>query len=356
MTGEQPKPGSNLVKQLIGVACAGVFLWLAFRGADPARLWSYIKQVQPFYLFLVCVSGLVSHILRAVRWVFLLNPVAHRRVSLWNSFCAVVYGYAVNVVVPRGGEVVRLVAISKSEKLPWVGVLSTMFIDRLLDIAALVLLLGFTLIAVPSPGFADMKWLVPGGIGLSVATLLGLLILPQMASIMKWALALPLVDNKLSSGIKKKIEDLAEQFDTGCRSLKSPVAYPAIAGLSCAIWFFYWLNTYLMVWAFGLAGRVNLSQSLAVFTIGSVGVLVPTPGNVGSFHFLVSQSLQIFSGIDKDLALAFASLLHAMCLVVTTCIPAAVCFVWQNYVNKGKRDVHSAPVTTPPAATQIAND
>lgn len=334
MTSEQPKSGSNLAKQLIGITFAALFLWLAFRGTDPARLWNYIKEVQPVYLLLICLSGLISHFLRALRWVLLLSPLTDRKISLWNSFCAVMYGYAVNVVVPRGGEVARLVSISKTETLPWVGVLSTMFIDRLLDIALLVLLLGFTLVVFPTTAFADIKWLVPGGISLSIATIVGLLLLPQMAGIINWIMERSSVRAKLSPAIIEKIEGLAQQFDCGCKSLKSPILYPAIAALSLAIWFFYWVNFYLMIWAFGLNSQVSPSQCLVVFTIGSVGVLVPTPGNVGSFHFLVSQGLTIVSGVNRDLALAFASLLHAMSFVVVTSITAAICFVVQSYTSR----------------------
>jgi uncharacterized protein (TIRG00374 family) len=347
---DQPKSGSSLLKQLIGIVFAGLFLWLAFRGTDPAKLWSYIKDVQPFYLVLVCLSGLVSHFLRALRWVLLLSPLSEKKISLWNSFCAVMYGYAVNVVVPRGGEVARLVSISKTEKLPWVGVLSTMFIDRLLDIALLVLLLGFTLTVFPTTAFADMKWLVPGGISLSIATVLGLLVLPQMAGIINWIIAQPAVSSKLPAPIVEKVENLSTQFDTGCRSLKNPVTYPAIAGLSLAIWVFYWLNFYLMIYAFGLQDKVSPSQCLVVFTIGSVGVLVPTPGNVGSFHFLVSQGLSMVSGVNHELALAFASLLHVMCFVLVTCVPAAVCFVVQTY--KARPDEPAAAPAYPPAASR----
>lgn len=344
MIEQQPAARPGMGKQLVGIAFAGVFLWLAFRGADPAKLWTYIQQVQPVFLAAVFLSGLASHLLRAWRWVLLLQPLSERKISFWNSFCAVMYGYAVNVVVPRGGEVARLVSISKSEDLPWVGVLSTMFIDRLLDIALLVLLLGATLVAFPMP--EGMSFLVPGGIGLTVATLSGLVALPRMAAIINWALTRKSVTNRLSANIINKVEQLAAQFDTGCKSLTNPITYPAIGLLSVAIWFCYWLNFYFMIWAFNLNGKVSAMQSLTVFTIGSVGVLVPTPGNVGSFHYLVSQALAFVSGINSDQSLAFASLLHAFCFVIVTCLPAAICFVMQSRATGKKGPANSAVQAT----------
>ncbi len=337
MVNEQPGSKRSAWKQLTGVAFAALFLWLAFRGADPARLWSYVKGVEPAYLLLLVASGLASHFLRALRWMILLRPLSERKISLWNSFCAVIYGYAVNVVLPRGGEVARLVSISKTERLPWVGVLSTMFIDRLLDIALLVLLLGFTLVVFPTPAFAGMNWLIPGGVTLSIATVVGLLLLPRMAAIINWIIARPAVGHRLSAAAKTRIEHLVEQFDTGCRSLKSPIAYPAIALLSLLIWVCYWLNFYLVIRAFSLQHQVSAIQCLIVFTIGSVGVLVPTPGSVGSFHYLVSQGLILVSQVDHDLALAFASLLHGMSFVIIPCTAAALCFLIQGNLARTRQ-------------------
>jgi uncharacterized protein (TIRG00374 family) len=279
---------------------------------------------------MVAMSALMSHFLRAWRWVTLLSPLSDKKISLWNSFCAVMVGYAVNVVIPRGGEVARLVSISRTERLPWAGVLSTMFIDRLLDIALLVFLLGFTLTVLPANVTNEFPWLAKGGIGLTVLTVLGLLALPFMSSVIKFVLGQAFIKNKLPEHVFIAITKLSDQFDMGTRSLKSPVAYPAIAILSLLIWFFYWLNFYLMIYAFGLESKVSLAQCLTVFTIGSVGVLVPTPGSVGSFHFLVSQAMVMVSGVDKDQALAYATVLHILCFVLVTMIPAAICVAIQS--------------------------
>jgi glycosyltransferase 2 family protein len=96
--------------------------------------------------------------------------LAEKPVGLWNAFCAVMYGYAVNIAVPRGGEVARIVSIAKTEKLPWIGVVPTMFIDRLLDIAMLVLLIGITLVLLPPEFRNSMQWMVPAGVALCSGT------------------------------------------------------------------------------------------------------------------------------------------------------------------------------------------
>lgn len=338
MTEGQPKTGGatdNLIKKGLAFVFAAVLLWLAFKDADFAKIWGYASQTKPVFVGLLIVSAIFSHFLRAFRWTFLLAPLKAQgeKVGLFNSFYAVMLGYAVNVAIPRGGEVARLVAITKDERLPWAGVLPTMLIDRMLDLAMLVFLLGGTLLVLPAEILKDMPWLVPGGISMLVATVAGLGLLPFAGSILQRILALSLVKDKVPGGLLSKLTDLAGQFDTGTQSLKSPVKYPIIAGLSVLIWFFYWLNFYLMVFAFGLEGIIDATKCLIVFTIGSVGVLVPTPGSVGSFHFLVTKGLTMTGGINADQALAFATVLHFVAFIVATCVPAFVLFV----VKRGRQ-------------------
>lgn len=328
------KKNNSFLKQLLGIALAVVFLWLAFRGVDPERLWFYVSRLQPVYLIPLAISGLLSHFVRAYRWQVLLAPVAGRKVSLFNSFCAVILGYAVNVVLPRGGEVARLVSIVRSEKLAWAGVLSTMFIDRLLDIALLVFLLAITLISFPKSMFGNLDWLEPAGLTLAAMVVVGLVLLPFVADIINWLLTRQIVQKRVPEKIVQMLSGLAKEFGMGCQCLKDWRSYPIIAISSFGIWFFYWLNLYLMVYAFGLNEVISAVQSLIVFTIGSVGVLIPTPGSVGSYHFLISQALVMIAHIDKEQALAFASVLHAFSFVLITTIPAAICVFIQSAKNK----------------------
>lgn len=325
-----PSGGSNLWKQLLALAIAGLFLWLSFKDAKFGEIWDYAKQTKPEFLFWVFATAVISHLLRAWRWIFLLKPLTDKKISLFNSFCAVIYGYAVNIVIPRGGEVARLISISKSENLPWMGVLPTMFIDRLLDVAILGFLLGLTLTQLPKQILEKAPLLIPGGIFITVCSIAGLLVLPLASKLIRWFAELPAVKQKLSPKLAATFENLATQFGVGTKSLTDPKTYPIIAVLTVLIWLFYWLNFYCMIFAFNLESKVSAMQCLVVFTIGSFGVLIPTPGNVGSFHYLVSQSLQFTCGLDESQSLAYATVLHFFCSILAICTTAAACWIWQQ--------------------------
>lgn len=329
-TEKAPAGGNTFAKRLLAFIFGGALLYFAFRGCDFASVWHYAQRTNLFYIALMCVTCLISHLLRAWRWIYLLEPLENRRVSLWNSFCAVILGYAINVPIPRGGEIARLVSISKSEKLPWAGVLSTMFIDRMLDLVLLGLLLGVTLTSLPPALTASNPWVVPGGATIALGSLVGLFVLPWMGRIIRLVLANQLVSSKLPQTIAAKLDQLATQFEVGTRSLFDTRALPMIALLTPAIWFCYWLNLYLTLCAFDLHTKLTLMQTLVVFTMASVSVLVPAPGSVGSYHFILSQALAITASIDKDLALAVASVGHLFSFIVVPCITAPICVGLQS--------------------------
>ena len=324
-----PSGKNNLVKQLLAAAFAILLLWLTFKDSNWKQIWHYLQTVQPIPIACLFISGLTSHFLRAYRWTFLLQPLSDKKIGLYNSFFAVILGYAINVAIPRGGEVARLVSICRTERLPWAGVLPTMLIDRMLDLGLLVFLLGSCLLVLPKDVLHDVPWLVPGGISLLVATVIGIIVLPNVGTILKWLLGRPFVISRLPEALLEKLKVLAEQFDTGTQALKSPVKYPIIAALSFMIWFCYWLNFYFMVFAFNLQNKIDAFKCLIIFTIGSVGVLIPTPGAVGGFHFLVSKAMTMMADVPMEQAQAFATLLHFLAFIVVTCVPALIMMFFQ---------------------------
>ena len=319
----EKKPGSNnLIKQLAAGAFGIFLLWFAFKDCNWNELWGYMRTVQPLPIVGIFFSGIISHLLRAYRWIFLLQPLSEKKISLFNSFFAVIIGYAVNLAIPRGGEVARLVSISRTEKLPWAGVLSTMLIDRMLDLALLVFLLGACVVILPKGLLDSMPWLLPGGESILVATVIGLIVLPYVGVIMAKVLSLPIIKSKVPETLLAKLTTLAEQFDIGTTALKSPVTYPIIAVLSFVIWFFYWLNFYLMIFAFNMQDKIDAVKCLIIFTIGSIGVLIPTPGAVGGFHALVSKGMSMVADVPLNQALAYATLLHFIAFIGVTTLMA----------------------------------
>jgi hypothetical protein len=327
----------SIYKQFSGVALAGVCLWLAFRGIDLQQLWHSMQTIDWLWIGALFVAVLLSHWLRAMRWTIMLEPLADHRLSLFNSFAAIMYGYVVNIAIPRGGEVARVVAISKSEKIPWVGVVPTLLIDRLLDFALLVCAVGLTMAVLP-PGIKEhVGYLVPAGALLCLATLVGLILLPRGADILRTLVKIPALDARLSDKLKKAALAFADQFEQGTQCLKNRAALPSIVLLSFAIWACYFANFYVMLAAFHLVDKINLVRQFIVWTVASLSVIAPTPGCVGTYHVVSSKALTLIGGIDATTSLALVTLLHALSFVVMICLLGGFCFLVQNSVSRRER-------------------
>jgi hypothetical protein len=153
---------------------------------------------------------------------------------------------------------------------------------------------------------------------------------------MRWFLNLAFVQKLLPVSIKNKIGELMIQFEKGSSGVANPVMYPIITLITVLMWFLYWANFYLMVYGFGLENLVKLVDTVIVFTIGSVSNFIPTPGSVGGFHVFVKESLMLTAKVNPDQAMAFATVLHLMCYMVTTFIPAGICYL-VNMLNSRKK-------------------
>jgi glycosyltransferase 2 family protein len=324
---------SQLFKLLLTMAVAVTFLWLAFTGADFKAILEHSQEVKAAPVLLVGISVLIGTFLRSYRWTLLLNPLradSEEPIGQFNAFYAVLMGYAVNIVLPRGGEVVRLLSICKTERLPWAGVLATMLIDRMLDVALLAMLLGLTLFFLSGETITSVPGLITGGKILIIGALTGLCLLPHIGSIAKKGLDLDFVKRLLPTKLRSKLSELADQFNQGSGSLRSFARFPFIAFLSVLIWLTYWLNFYFMVLAFGLQDKITTIKCLIIFTIGSVGSLIPTPGSIGSIHYFVKLAAVETAQLSTEKALTFATISHLFIFIIFPSLLAAVVFLYKR--------------------------
>ena len=96
------------------------------------------------------------------------------------------------------------------------------------------------------------------------------------------------------------------------------------------MWLTYGLMAYIPILMFDLQSSVNLSywDGLAIMFIGVLGILVPTPGGAGSFHYITVLTLTAVYGIAQSDAGAYAVFVHGAQLLLYLGIGALV-LVWK---------------------------
>jgi len=123
----------------------GFFLvWYSLSKVSFNELIIYFKNANYFYVFLGVFFGLLSHISRAYRWLFMLEPLGYH-IKFSNSFMAVFSAYLINYTIPRAGEVARATIITNYEKVPFENGFGTIVAERVADLIIMLLIVGITL-------------------------------------------------------------------------------------------------------------------------------------------------------------------------------------------------------------------
>lgn len=130
----------KILKITLPLALGGFLVWYSLTIVSPEKLLSYFKNANYPWVFLGLIFGILSHISRAYRWKFLLEPMGFNP-KFFNSFLAVLVGYLVNLFLPRAGEVSRAAVMANYEKIPFEKGFGTIVAERLADLLMLFLVI-----------------------------------------------------------------------------------------------------------------------------------------------------------------------------------------------------------------------
>lgn len=143
----QKKSIGVLLQVLKFLLPAGIGLLLCYliyaqlTASEKEDLFNAILNAHYEWFALSVLLGALSHVSRAYRWKYLLQPLG-KTPAFKHSFYAVMIGYLFNMVLPRAGEASRALALSRSEGIPFERTFGTIFAERVID---MLVLLGITL-------------------------------------------------------------------------------------------------------------------------------------------------------------------------------------------------------------------
>ncbi len=277
------------------------------------KLGNDFKNANYFWLSLVVLAFLLSNVSRAIRWKMLLDPLkedGEPKVSFKNSFLGVLVNYVVNLVIPRAGEVARCGVLTRYEKIPLEKGLGTVVVDRILDVICLALMMVLGLIvefdklwgyikenALQSEeeggGLPTWIWL-----GLGAIVIIGVLLFVFRKKIQ-------------ATSIYKKILNLLMGFLQGIQAIQKLNNPLAFIGHTAFIWFMYYLMLYFAFFSFEPTAHLGMSAGLLIFIFGALGIVIPSPGGIGSYQYFVSTALVSFYAIGQSDALSFANIAFA---------------------------------------------
>jgi uncharacterized protein (TIRG00374 family) len=289
-----------------------LFLYLAFRGTDLRKILDAFVDANYGWLFLGFLVMITSHLVRAWRWRYLLEPVKPG-IALRNLFSGVMIGYFLNNVLPRAGELARPYAIRRLEGVPVSAALGTVFVERILDTFVFLGLLFAIPLVYRGPLLESFPWLEKAGVILMLI-MLPMLALPVVLMLRRdWTDALlRLLARVLPPRAGKRVSSIAHSFLDGFKFLTSPATAVRTLVMTAVIWALYMLSMYLSFFAFGLGESLGVGAAMVTLAISSIGIALPTPGGTGTYHAFTSQTLTQLFGVDSAVALSYATATHAI--------------------------------------------
>ncbi|MDX1685518.1 MAG: lysylphosphatidylglycerol synthase transmembrane domain-containing protein [Saprospiraceae bacterium] len=268
------------------------------------KLIDDFASASKFWLLIVILTFMLRNIIRAIRWQMLLRPLGYE-VSMGNSFFAIMLGYFANLGLPRMGEFIRAGALARNENIPFERSMGTIVVDRVMDFICLgiMLVLGFLFNFT-----AIWKFVVDSPLMQLTAYWYIMLILFLLGLGFLWRIRRWLKSEKIGPAWIEKIKDITRGFAEGLSSVRKVDNIPLFLFYSGAIWFLYYLMTYLCFFAYEPTSHLPPVAGLIVFDLGAIGMVIPSPGGMGTYHYMLMQGLLLF-GVDRISGFAFANIL-----------------------------------------------
>ncbi len=286
----------------IGVAISVACLWWVLRGVSWPAVWGALRTARLEYLAATAVGAIVVGVLiRAWRWRVFLPPSP--RVPTRELVNATGIGLMANNVLPaRMGEFVRAYVLGRRSSVPVTTAFGSLFVERLFDAAALMLILIAAITLAPVP-----EWMIVlariGGAVFLLLLLFEILLIRYPRAFFRVLHAT--TARFLPPRWEAELEGLLNKFIEGFQLLREPRRVVVALLLTFVMWGANGFLYYLGFLAFDL-GRVGLDGAMIVQSVAALGVSIPSsPGFVGTFQASVVKALSAF-GVDKDLALSYS--------------------------------------------------
>jgi glycosyltransferase 2 family protein len=299
----------NLFKTIPGLLISAFFLWYTFRGISFAQIRA-LRLVHPAWIFGVLGFTLAGYTLRCVRWTQMM-PRAGLSIRAHFVVCARVLmtSLAANDILPlRIGDIMRIFTYADDLRTAPSVILSTVVLEKLLDIFILVLLFVFTVGGIATPHLRLIA-----DISLAISTI-GLLVLLTGSRILQPPVQRLFARLPANPKLVKIEHWISLALDATSRI--GIIGSLLLLLLTVVIWTCEGMIFASAIFLLGLPVD-RIGPWLAV-SFANLSYLIPSsPGAIGPFELAVKTSL-VSHGVAHSQAAVFGLAIHAWMLVSIT--------------------------------------
>ena len=276
----------------------GVFLiWYSLSQLSPSDITSIetsFKTANYWWVALSLLFGILSHISRAYRWQFLLEPLGYKP-RLANSIMTVLIAYLLNLFIPRSGEFARAASIKKYEKIPFEKAFGTIVAERVADVIMLFSIIGLAFFIqtdlISSYIFKD------DGQSSLYSKLILLIVMPGLAYLTYRYL------KKSSHPFIHKVIEFINGLIDGVKSIFTMKKKWKFIFHTIFIWVMYVLMFYVVTFALPETTNLPFAAIIVGFVVGGLSMAL-TNGGLGTYPVFVASALILYH-VEDNPARAF---------------------------------------------------
>jgi len=284
----------KLLKKILPLGLGLYLVYFSFANTseeDRIQIFSAIKQADLRFVFLSLIFGALSHLSRAYRWNYLLQPLGYQPSFLIRTL-TVMISYFSNLGIPRSGEVLRATALATYANVPFEKSFGTIVTERIIDLILLFSFIGF--------GFLLQRELLLDVIG--NPSFSGYIFLWIGVFIVLFFIGIRLLKRSQKSWAKKCVNFFTGLWE-GMLSVRSMKNKWAFVAHTFFIWSMYLAMFWVVTFALPETSYIPLSAIIPAFIAGGFAMSA-TNGGIGLYPLAVAAVLQAFL-IPYPQALAF---------------------------------------------------
>jgi uncharacterized protein (TIRG00374 family) len=280
------------------VVVASIVLFFLFR-LNFDRISEAFSLVRMNWIIVVALLNILNSFIEALRWNVFLSSIKDK-IRLTNVFSAIFIGVTGNILFPfRIGDGARAYYLAKEENINVTSSLSTVVLDRIIDIGFFLVLFLVTALFFPFPSALEKRGLLILGV-----LIFGILLFLILLKVFRTSKVRVL--GRRRQWLLGKIRQGGVALST-LRHFRRLLPLSLFASLS-------WLLKLTMVWVMFRAFHLDLpliAVAVVLIFVNVGSIFVTLPGNLGSFELSIIAALQLFS-INLEVAAGCAIVLHVV--------------------------------------------
>lgn len=278
------------------------YFWSTMSDADKEKVSGVFSRANYFYVFLSLLFCWLSHVSRAIRWRYMLEPMGYKT-RMASNYHAVIIAYFMNLLLPRAGEISRAGVMMRYENVPFEKGFGSILAERIVDVIMLGIITALTLWMQGDKypeimdRFNQLKAEYTGGkegsnIGMYIWIGLGVLVVVTVILYFK--------SPKIRSKIKSVVKGMIDGLLTIVR-LKKRWQFLAH---TVFIWLMYLALYWVCFFAIPETSNIDYKGMMLGFLAGGLSIII-VQGGIGVYPVFVATAISFYV-TDGDYPLLYA--------------------------------------------------